>query len=519
MRNRKLDDDLSIGMVSDTHHDDKEPLCSRTGLRGDYCNICLLLLLYVLQGIPLGLAAAVPMMLQNRGVTYAAQAGFSFAYWPFSLKLLWAPVVDACYVRGWGRRKSWLVPVQYAIGAFLLLLSAHSEWLIDGAGGNSHEPPNVPLLTGVFFALNFLAATQDIAVDGWALTILRRHNVGHASTCNSVGQSAGYFLGFVVFIALESAEFCNNYIRSEPLPYGLVTFSGFMKFWAVVFLVTTTAVMLFKHEADDQRDNSGAGETGSGAVRQAYNELWNITRLAPIRSLIVILLTVKVGFAAADAVTGLKLIEAGVPKDRLALMAVPMTPLQVILPLTISRYTAGPRPMNLFLAAMPWRLMVGVLMAVLVYVTPLFRQSDAVYPTEYYLLLLVILIFHQVASYSMFVSVMAFFARISDPAVGGTYMTLLNTVTNLGGNWPSTLVLWLVDKLTWSSCSTDGLPCSGQHKQVCSDKGGTCLVALDGYFIESALCCALGFLWLLWGRHRLLRLQNLNISAWRCQRS
>lgn len=57
----------------------------------------------------------------------------------------------------------------------------------------------------------------------------------------------------------------------------------------------------------------------------------------------------------------------------------------------------------------------------------------------------------------MFVAVMAFFARISDPAVGGTYMTLLNTVCNLGGNWPSTVMLWLVDVLTWRRCvSADG---------------------------------------------------------------
>jgi PAT family acetyl-CoA transporter-like MFS transporter 1 len=53
----------------------------------------------------------------------------------------------------------------------------------------------------------------------------------------------------------------------------------------------------------------------------------------------------------------------------------------------------------------------------------------------------------------MFVSVMAFFARISDPAVGGTYMTLLNTVCNLGGNWPSTLALWMVDGFTVKECT------------------------------------------------------------------
>lgn len=42
-----------------------------------------------------------------------------------------------------------------------------------------------------------------------------------------------------------------------------------------------------------------------------------------------------------DAATGLKLIEAGVPKETLAMLAVPMIPLQIILPWIISRYTSG----------------------------------------------------------------------------------------------------------------------------------------------------------------------------------
>jgi hypothetical protein len=39
-----------------------------------------------------------------------------------------------------------------------------------------------------------------------------QHNVGYASTCNSVGQTAGYFMGYVLYMALES--------------YGLVTLPG-----------------------------------------------------------------------------------------------------------------------------------------------------------------------------------------------------------------------------------------------------------------------------------------------------
>jgi len=74
--------------------------------------------------------------------------------------------------------------------------------------------------------LNFLAATQDIAVDGWALTMLKRRNVGYASTCNSVGQTAGYFIGNVFLLAFSSPDFSNKYIRSVPQDIGLVTLAG-----------------------------------------------------------------------------------------------------------------------------------------------------------------------------------------------------------------------------------------------------------------------------------------------------
>lgn len=226
--------------TSSEHHE-------ATDIRGDRGNIAILFFLYLLQGIPLGLISAIPMLLQNRGASYSQQAEFSFAYWPFSLKLLWAPIVDSLYWSKFGRRKSWLIPSQYLIGIFMCLisLSVH-DWL----GGDGREP-SVPFLTAVFFGLNFLAATQDIAVDGWALTMLKRCNVGYASTCNSVGQTAGYFLGYVAFIALESKDFCNTYLRSVPKDEGLVTLPDFLWMWGLVFLVTTTLVALFKKETPE----------------------------------------------------------------------------------------------------------------------------------------------------------------------------------------------------------------------------------------------------------------------------
>lgn len=99
----------------------------------------------------------------------------------------------------------------------MLLLSCYvNEWL----GSNGSEP-NIVILTVLFFLLNFLAATQDIAVDGWALSMLKKENVGHASTCNSVGQTTGFFLSYVLFMALESSTFCNKYLRSVPKEDGM----------------------------------------------------------------------------------------------------------------------------------------------------------------------------------------------------------------------------------------------------------------------------------------------------------
>jgi len=61
---------------------------------------------------------------------FVSQAEFSLVTWPFSLKLLWAPIVDTFYSKRFGRRKSWLVPAQYVIGLFMLFLGANVDsWL------------------------------------------------------------------------------------------------------------------------------------------------------------------------------------------------------------------------------------------------------------------------------------------------------------------------------------------------------------------------------------------------------
>ncbi|KAL3273496.1 hypothetical protein HHI36_014937 [Cryptolaemus montrouzieri] len=452
------------------------------------------------------------MILQNRGVSYKQQAEFSFVTWPFSIKLLWAPLVDSVFSKKIGRRKTWLIPTQYLIGGFMLFLSQHvDQWL--------GENPNIEILTLLFFILNFLAATQDIAVDGWALTMLKKANVGHSSACNSVGQTAGFFLSYVLFMALESSSFCNMYLRWEPQDEGMVTLPGFLHFWGWIFLITTTFVAIFKKE-EESRD--GEHEVVHNTdINTAYASLKEMLGLKSIKTLSIILLTSKIGFSATDSVMSLKLVEAGIPKERLGLLAVPMIPVQVALPLIIAKYTSGPRPLDVFIKAMPYRLMFGFVAAFLVWITPsLVPEASQGLPIFYVIFLLICYVIHQVCVYCMFVSVMAFFAKVSDSSVGGTYMTLLNTLSNLGGNWPSILALYFVDPLTWKQCiggteSIDNTCRNTTERDLCMNKGGVCSTIVDGFYLEVLICAVIGFLWLSWGAKKINYIQSLDDYAWR----
>lgn len=294
------------------------------------------------------------------------------------------------------------------------------QWM----GNGSEKGPEMLVLTAVFFVLWFLTATQDIAVDGWALTMLQRKNVGHAATCNAVGQTAGGFIGFVVFMVLESTDFCNKFVFSEPRSEGLVTLAGFLKFWGIIFIGTTILIALFKRESLQIEELEGNTEYG---VKEAYPMLWQILKLKPVIKFSLILLTAKASFAACDAITTLKLIDYGIPKDKIALLSIPLTPAAILLPFIISRYTTGPFPMTFYIKAFPYRLVMSVVIAVFVYGTPWMISTGDI-PHFYYASLVVIYLLYQVPLRAMYVSEMAFMARVSDPLVGGTYMTLLNTI-------------------------------------------------------------------------------------------
>ncbi len=85
IRGRKLGD-----LESDELTDSRGVL--ESDWKQDLPSIVLLLVLYTLQGIPMGLSGSIPFLLLEK-VSYSEQAIFSLVSIPFSMKLLWAPLV------------------------------------------------------------------------------------------------------------------------------------------------------------------------------------------------------------------------------------------------------------------------------------------------------------------------------------------------------------------------------------------------------------------------------------------
>ena len=276
-------------------------------------------------------------------------------------------------------------------------------------------------------------------------------------------------------------------------------------------------------------------------VMETYFLLYRILKLKNVKIFMFILLTCKVGFAITDNGTSLKLAEAGVSKENLAFLGIPLIPLQLVLPWILSRYTKGPQPLNIFLKSYPFRyfrqlfffffllisrsafftcnrLCCGFIFALLLYCTQfMYNPQEKTFPFFYYIIVIAVGAFHQTLVYCCYVSLMAFHAKISDPSIGGTYMTFLNTLTNFGGNWPSFVALWLLDCLTWKKCSINDSYCDNiKLTKDCLSVGGSCDTQIDGYYIETVLFTFLGAIWLFFMKSKINQIQSLPNSAWKC---
>lgn len=390
----------------------------------DKHNFLLLVLLYFLQGIPMGLAGgSVPFLLKTY-LSYGQIGVFSLASYPYSLKLLWSPIVDAVWSRSFGRRKSWITPIQSISGIAMIYMGSRIDVMMKTASSD------VWSFTGWWFLLVFLCATQDIAVDGWAISLLSAKNISYASTAQTVGLTAGHFLSYTVFLAFNSPDFANKWFRTTPSNTGLLTLGEHLTFWGWTYLIITVALALFKKE---ERNKNKDG------IVSVYKSMWNVLKLQNIQALIGIHLIAKIGFQANDAVTSLKLLDKGFGQDNMALVVLIDFPYEIALGYYAGKWSTQYTPIRLWC----WGFMGRLAAAVFAHFTVLVFPNTLPVSRWYILLVIMEHVTSTFMSTIMFVAVSAFHARISDPIIGGTYMTLLATYV-----WPCRRLLVIWSQLT-----------------------------------------------------------------------
>lgn len=432
-----------------------------------------------------------PFLMQAT-MSYTEIGIFTLAGYPYSFKLLWSPIVDTVYSRRIGRRKSWIIPLQ-TTAAFAMIL--YGEWVESRL-----KEGNAVSVTILFFFLVLIAATQDIAVDGWALTLLSKENVGYAATCQTIGMNIGYFSSFTVFLALNDPSFCSKYLGS-PSGQGLVSLHGYLRFWGWLYLLITVAVALLKKEkpfspsttkkssninsasepfdslshgeyssmrrrpsrrstveelnftfSKEEADSNGSLHKGrQNSLKDAYFQLWRVIKLPSVQLLALMLFLSRFGALAAESVAALKLLEKGASKEALGGLVLVEFPIEILSAIVAGRWAASTHPLRPWLAGYRLRLLVaaGTVLAVWFFPLGASMPSDAPFS---FLMLGILGIMTSFASTLMFTSIGDFYNRICDPSMGGAYLTLLNTIANFGVVVPKLGIFAAIDFLTVRRC-------------------------------------------------------------------
>ncbi|WP_224241549.1 MFS transporter [Hyalangium gracile] len=247
----------------------------------------LLSALYFVQGMPFGFQAiALPVYLRTQGVSVLALGFFlQLLALPWLFKALWAPLVDRYGSTRIGRRKSWILPLQLSLAATCVVAA-----FVPAQGA-------LPLLLGLILLMNLIAATQDVAVDGFAADSLRAEELGLGNTA----QVAGYKLGMITGggILVWASQF--------------IGWKGLFLSMAALCLVVF-GVMLFARESAPRERASPRTNW-----REVLGQIKEALRLPGTVWLLLFIGTYKFGETLSDVLYKFFLVDAGIRPEQIGL--------------------------------------------------------------------------------------------------------------------------------------------------------------------------------------------------------
>jgi PAT family beta-lactamase induction signal transducer AmpG len=170
-----------------------------------------ILMMGISSGLPFALiGGTLQAWMKSEGVDLTTIGLFAFVGLPYTLKFLWAPLMDRFTLNRMGRRRSWM----FATQVFLIL----------SIFGMAFSNPKDDIWMVAFLSLlvSFFSASQDIVVDAWRRESLSTEELGFGSSVHV----AGYLFAFRMIsgaLALILSDF-----MSWQVVYSLMTGGVFL---------------------------------------------------------------------------------------------------------------------------------------------------------------------------------------------------------------------------------------------------------------------------------------------------
>lgn len=145
-------------------------------------------------GLPLGLVwYAIPDWMRDIGVDIRVVGLITMAQAPWTFKVIWAPLIDRYVPPFWGRRRGWMAITQIALFVFGLMLA-----------GVGQRPEAIWVVGALAMAIAFASASQDVAIDAYAVEVLHKEEQGIASGARVALYRAALVVSGGVSITLAS---------------------------------------------------------------------------------------------------------------------------------------------------------------------------------------------------------------------------------------------------------------------------------------------------------------------------
>src|SRR6266851_4779350 len=208
--------------------------------------VLIVLLLGFSSGLPLALSGSTLLVwMRESGVDLGTIGLFALVGTPYTLKFLWAPLVDALHVpfftQQFGRRRGWLVFSQLLlIGAILLLALT--------------DPARSPLFVALGALLvAAMSSTQDIVVDAFRVESLPESE----QAAGMASYVAAYRIGMLVSTA--GALFMVSAFEGMGLARASAWMWGYVAMAALVLIGTVTALSATEPEQSARAEAATRG--------------------------------------------------------------------------------------------------------------------------------------------------------------------------------------------------------------------------------------------------------------------